>query len=56
MSTHKREHCEFPRVTRAWRKLGVGAMWMCDCGKTYRLAEIAQYVDAPYLEWTERPT
>ncbi len=35
--SHVEAHCDTPKVTRAWRRLGEGALWGCSCGVTWRL-------------------
>lgn len=50
--SHVREHCQLPKVTRAWRKLGAGAVWICTCGQMYRLIVVpGGFAHDPYLDW-----
>lgn len=51
--TENPSYCKPPQVTRAWRKLGDGAIWLCACGKIFRLRHHYNYA-GDYWEWSER--
>lgn len=41
--SHVIEHCATPRITRAWKSLGFGAVWACSCGRLFRLTSRGGY-------------
>lgn len=49
--SHVKEHCGLPRITRHWKRLGVGALWMCSCRSTYRLSQYSSYATDGTLAW-----
>lgn len=50
MSGHVTDHCNTPKITRHWKRLGAGAVWLCTCDKAYRLTTYGS-MDGPQWSW-----
>jgi hypothetical protein len=53
MSQHVQDHCGLPKVTRHWKRLGCGAVFMCSCGKIFRLTTIGSFDGIDWV-WVEK--
>lgn len=52
---HVADHCSTPEITRHWKRLGIGALWLCTCSRMFVLSKTqGTYASDPEWVWVDR--